>query len=531
MATGKRNTRPASNRLSDRPTYRGRPKVRVPGAVVNNRRAPQDLGVVVSVGPIAPSHNRFVKGWMTFPLTPESIPVQHTGNWNDVSIVGLGEVPHFVGRALDTLQFSGILEPPKYYVGATTYGLNPVRSSIPRTDYFVADGVQTTFTLTGGPALNGSVQVFVGGASSARLGAWLSDADLSSPRGDYCSLVSFVSPPASGATIRVNYMKYDKAVGDAEQFGPLDEARENDAQFRDRLPTWTLDSQGRATASGTERGIPPLVTANNTQLRAVMEDGARAGPNNYYEPHAFKNIMENCAKSGERMRLCVGDDYGWYGIAVVRDFSWRYEDPDPDVLYFDITFREYREPALKGTTTRKEPTQTTYLTKDGDTLKKIALYQYGDPTKWELLRNINYAQIAKLWYYRKDDKPVKTRGDSDADPGSVGHKIAGKKYGFQIGYGKTNLAPGVSPDFIDDVSGAFQGDQPPSEYYLYRDQKNHFDMRDFDGDIKFRAGVRILLRPREASKERLPSDERFSGGKAASIAERVELGSDLGGLA
>lgn len=511
MATGRRNLRPMANRLSDRPTYRGRPQVRVPGAVVNNRRAPQDLGVVVSVGPIAPSHNRFVKGWMTFPLTPETIPVQHAGNWNDVSVVGLGEVPHFVGRSLDTLQFSGILEPPKYYVTATTYGLNPSHSTIPRTDYFLGDGVKQQFDLGEAPAINGSVQVFVNGKPMTRLSDWLTDADLQTPRGEYCKEVGFSGPPPAGASIRVNYMKYDKAVGDVERFGPVDEARENDAQFRDRLPAWTLDSQGRANASGASRGIPPLVTAHNTQIRAVMEDGARAGPNNYYEPHAFKNIMENCAKSGERMRLCVGDDYGWYGIAVVRDFGWRYEDPDPDVLYFDITFREYREPVLKGTTTRKEPTSASVVTKEGDTLKKIALYNWGDPGKWEMLRNINYTQIAQLWYYRKDDKPTKTRGDSEADPGSVGHKIKGKKYGFQIGYGKTNLAEGVPESFAIEEQELFTGTTTPPAYYLYRDQKNHFDMRDFDGDIKFRAGVRLLLRPMEADKALPGSDERLAG--------------------
>jgi hypothetical protein len=269
------------------------------------RADPADGGVVVSVGPLDES-SRWVKTWMTFPVTPESIPIAVSGQWTDTTIVGQdgGEFSTFGGRNLDTISFSGRLEPPLYYVSAAAgpLGVDPAR------------------------------------------------------------------------------------------FGNFDE--QGEGEFLRGAANFQIK-----TGVHNQPGVATLAADQNV----VMDYNARAGPNDYYEPHAFKEIITKAVKHGEIVRLVIGDAWGWGGTASIREFSWRYEDPDPDVLLFDITFRQHRERELAGVTgqinSKKKSTKKSHTTKRYDTLFSLAQEHLGDGNKWTTLRKLNEAALKKLWLW------------------------------------------------------------------------------------------------------------------------------------
>jgi hypothetical protein len=276
---------------------RGRPKGTLDRPPATNK------GVVVSVGP-ANLDNEVIKYWVTFPVTPESIPIASAATWESKAIIGLGEVADFGGRVLQTVQFSGMLEPVARY------------------------------------------------------------------RGD---------------------------------------------------------------------GEP------------IMQRGAQVIGNTRYEPHAFKDLMIRAMHAGEIVRVIVGDDLGWNKLCSIREFAWRYEDPDPDTLYFDVSFSEHRPRRLAGVKTRRKPKHRIYQTKYGDTLKSVATKQWGDITMWKYLFKLNRRALMKLWY----------------DP----------------------------DDFRDNRS---VGDRKTKGSYNVRDKrtKGKFDIKEFRGDTRFRAGVRLQMFPK-----------------------------------
>lgn len=362
--------------------------IRRPGplaARTQARRSPVDKGVAVSIGPVAKS-NQWVQEWMTFPLTPETLPVAVSGSWNDVQIVGAGERSSFVGPNLDVITFSGILEPPEFYIASEAAGL------------------------------------------------------------------------FSGVTDRVGAMD---AAYEAERL--------RQAGFQ----------------PGLNPGIPDLGDGTNG---VVMQSGARAGPNVYYEPHAFKKCIEGAVKNGEIVKLVVGDDYGWTGHASIREFNWRYEDPDPDTLYFDITFKQHVTRKLRAAQQkRKEPKHSTIVTKKGDTLKKIAVREWGEVSKWTMIRDLNKYTLSQLWYYGKKD------GES---PESIGKRIAGKKYGHKVGLKGAK----VTSVYFNSAGNPINAGAKVSHA---KDVKQHFDLTDMSGDTHFRAGVRLKVKKDAAGPKKV----------------------------
>jgi hypothetical protein len=306
------------------------------------KRAPthrpwQSEGIQISIGP-GPGKmtRREIKFWLTFHVTPETIPIQHGATW-ERHRTATGEYPDFSGRNLDGVSFSGRLEPPMMYV--------------PKKGLIGPDGDHTRFD--------------EGVVSEERARKLLNSAWVTSGR-----------PPDPG---------------------------------------------------------PDYV---------VMEDGAYAGPRYYLEPHAFKERLERATKRGEVMRLVIGDNFGWNKHAFIEDFSWRFEDPDPDVLLYDITFTEWRaHDQVKGSKSQREdPKELKYTTKKGDTLSKISKKMWGVEFKWRDIWELNKQRIGKLWWYPDENTDEAATGKPKGwrDRGSIGRKIGGRT-GFQLG--KDNRIP------------------------------------------------------------------------------------------
>lgn len=295
-----------------------------------------DLGVAISLGPLN-ERNRELREWITFPVTPQSIPVEHSASWTDgifAAAPGSKERSRFVGPVLTNVTFSGRLEPPSHYVRMRSRAYGDVSSE------------------------------------------WLRDAN------------------------------------------PLTGQIDVDAE---------MNLRGDILTRGTnppDVGLPKR--ADGRDIGVIMEDGARAGPTMFYEPHAFRSLLARICETGEVVRLVVGDNFGWNKSATIRTFSWRYEEPDPDVLLFDIAFREHHEVKLqgvkKGKPTKKGTGKKTYRTKNGDTLQTVAAVHLGDAQKWPTVRKLNLNKFAGLWFYPASDGG--SIGVRDARGASQGHRIS-----------------------------------------------------------------------------------------------------------
>lgn len=171
---------------------------------------------------------------------------------------------------------------------------------------------------------------------------------------------------------------------------------------------------------------------NGDNVAVVMQHGAYAGPN-FLEAQAFVDLLEAAEKDGEVMRLIVGDNFGFNKPVFIESFVWKFEDPDPDVLLYEISFKEHREQkpttAKTGHKKRDRPKDSTYVTHKGDTLHSIAVHEWGDGGKWRSILNLNRKVIASLWWYPDDA----SEGKKDwRQKGSIGPKIPAKFDGFQI---------------------------------------------------------------------------------------------------
>jgi hypothetical protein len=299
-------------------------------------------GVAVSIGPIHGGEHDIVRHWMTFPVTPSSIPIAGDANYLDglFNVAG-DERASFAGRTLETVQFSGELEPPRVYY--------PTRE---REDYLEAIGA----------------------------GRWIPDQG-----GDHLAY----------------------------------------SQDEDQA-AYVLAFRRSRSVSTIGRG-QIMVPHNLGGTSVVVRDGAHAGPAAFVEPHIFTSVLTGIRDTGERVRLVIGDQYGWNGIVTCRSFAWRYEDPDPDVLYYDVTFREDARRTLHRVKTPKSAPgkqRGTYTTKSGDTLHEIALKQLGDQSKWKHIRDLNDDKLGRLWFYPDPNHKHK---------GTLGPKVQGRKNGYQLG--------------------------------------------------------------------------------------------------
>ena len=313
-------------------------------------RLAQQEGVVCSIGPHSGGDARIVRNWYTFPITPESIGPASAGLWTDTQIVGFGEAGSFGGRGLDSLSFSGVLEPPRFYYGT-------------------------------------------------------------------------VRPP-----------ELERRFPGAS-WGGIDELEMRRFVMRSTIPP-------DPAYTNTSPGVPPLrnpQTGGPFDRGVVTEDGAHAGPNQFMDPHAFRQMLEDACKAGEIVHIVLGEDYGWNHECSIREFAWRFEDPDPDVLYFDIALREHRERKLLGVKNTKKPKKPVISTKAGDTLRSIAIREWGDPTKWKFIHGLNKSTISGLWRYPKS-------GDQ---PESIGHKVKGREKGHVVGSKKKKGVKGGKFDYFD----------------------------------------------------------------------------------
>lgn len=255
-------------------------------------------GIAVSIGPVldAGGPGRVVlRSWLTFPMTPASIPVSGAAMWSDGKMLagkGQKERTSFIGPTTEAVGFEGRLEPPAYYA----------------TSSHVISGVQVDGTVN----------------QAAEAGAYKGPGTSSTPGMPY--------PVGSG------------------------------------------------------------------MVRVVMEQGARGGPSYFLEPHAFRETLRALRDAGEVIRLVVGDQYGWNKQVTVRDFTWRYEDPDPDVILYSISFKEFNSPKLAvARGTKKTATNaSTYVTRHGDTLSRIAARELKDSAKWKTLLKLNTSRLADM---------------------------------------------------------------------------------------------------------------------------------------
>lgn len=324
----------------------------------------QDEGVVVAIGPAGGRH---IQQWVTFPITPESIPVAVGASWTDSTIVGRdgGEFSEFGGPNLRSVSFSGRLEPPAYY---TRSGNRP------------------------------------------------------------------------------------SGVG-AVEFGGIGEDQERDLLKRAQ--------------TGIDVGARASFPTGTGEWRAVMEAGGHGGITGslYLEPHAFKELLTQVVLDGEIVDLVVGDAYGLHMKASIREFTWRFEDPDPDVLMFDISLREYRERDLLGVTGRKRPSQRQIVTKTGDTFRKLATRHWGDPGKASYLRTINATVL--------DDIAVYAAGSKSASNLSV------------VRYAKetADYEPPRRPMTVP----------PPRRIHKKKTKGAKNDVRDFSLDLRFSDGIKLWL--------------------------------------
>lgn len=299
-------------------THRRQPQAPNPPSAF---RPTQEHGIKITIGPHDGVH---VRNWYTFPVTPESIPIQTGATWNTRTTLQGGEMPGFAGKNLDVVAFSGRLEPPEFYL--------------------------------------------VGGVTN----------------------MPGVVPHAFDEDLLENLQNAALITGEPFRFA-------------------------------------------DDNVSVVMQQGAYAGPN-YLEAQAFVDLLEAAEKDGEVMRLLVGDNFGFNEPVFIESFNWKFEDPDPDVILYEISFKQHRE--LEPTTASTEPSKTrsapkdsTYTTNQGDTLHSIAVHEWGKGGKWRYLLNLNRKVIADLWWY--PTTPSESQADWK-DKGTVGPKIPGRAGGFQI---------------------------------------------------------------------------------------------------
>jgi hypothetical protein len=164
----------------------------------------------------------------------------------------------------------------------------------------------------------------------------------------------------------------------------------------------------------------------------------------------WENLREPTVRwyEGAVYNLTVEGDNSFVVEGIAVHNSWKYEDPDPDTILYDITFKQHRE--LHATTAstesskkRKEPKHKTYVTREGDTLHDIAVREWGQGDKWKAILNLNRQVIAKLWWYPSTPK----EGSANwKDKGSVGPKIPARAGGFQISSKVSGQGDWISPD-------------------------------------------------------------------------------------
>jgi hypothetical protein len=134
----------------------------------------------------------------------------------------------------------------------------------------------------------------------------------------------------------------------------------------------------------------------------LMPQLGSTGGHTYWQPGFFRQKLRAAMKDGEILGLRIGqndvqgEETPWDGFVSIRDFTWRFEDPDPAVIYYDISFKQHQERGLYGVP-EKIPRHQKVVTRDNDSLGAIATREFKDRGKWSHIRNLNKSRIGALW--------------------------------------------------------------------------------------------------------------------------------------
>jgi hypothetical protein len=372
-----------------------------PKTVIAPPRAPADLGVVCAIGPRTANddHNQPANQWFThwtlLPLTPATISIQGQASWTDgLTPVNGSEHASFAGAQLENISFSGRLEPPAFYTSAQTIG----RLAAVETGHWLGTGLSS--------GINVEKRGYTGGTGGGVMSAQNLD-----------PLKTVQGPDGLWHVVE------SSQVG-----GPIDVNAEVVLQQKFNLPF----------------GAPPSLPGGTD---VIMDDGAIVAQGfQWHEPHDLAMMLLRACEGGEIVRMTLGDMYGINLMISIRSFTWRIEDSDPDVINYDLTARQHRaNPMPTGSSNHAAAAKPgkSYVTKDSDTLHKIAQREFHDATQAKRIAGYNLNTLAKLWM---DPDGRATGGPYVPGGQSAGPPWTGHLHGHRVGPIKRWPGGGITVD-------------------------------------------------------------------------------------
>nr|WP_305120971.1 LysM peptidoglycan-binding domain-containing protein [Saccharibacillus sp. JS10] len=118
------------------------------------------------------------------------------------------------------------------------------------------------------------------------------------------------------------------------------------------------------------------------------------------DPMVAVNVLNRFLVSAEPVRLVISHT----GINVpvyLISYNSSFRGGEPGDIYFDLTFRTWRDAKLQGKygavkalkRADLKPVSKTYIVKSGDSLSKIAKLELGSEAKWKSIYALNQAVI------------------------------------------------------------------------------------------------------------------------------------------
>lgn len=123
------------------------------------------------------------------------------------------------------------------------------------------------------------------------------------------------------------------------------------------------------------------------------------GAGQHPDPQAAMNRLTALMNAAQPVQLIISES-AVNVLVTLSSHSSTFKGGEPDDVYFDVTFRTYREMRMKSlgrangpTRPDPKPVPKVYAVKPGDTLWAIAKLQLGDSGKWRALYDKNKALI------------------------------------------------------------------------------------------------------------------------------------------